>query len=62
MGKDLLISQGIPYRHGLVTDEVEADDLGCSAGHFVAKMTIHGIPNHFPEFFESIALGGDGMT
>ena len=25
-------------------------------------MTTHGIASHFPEFFERIALGGDGMT
>ena len=25
-------------------------------------MTTQGVARHFPEFFESIALGGDGMT
>ena len=47
---------GFPYGHGLVTGEVEADDLRHRAGRSVAKMTAHNIAGHFPEFIEHIAL------
>ena len=43
-------------------DVLFQDDLRHRAGRSVAKMTAHGVAGHFPEFFEGIALGGDGMT
>lgn len=36
--------------------------FGSGLGGAIAKVASHGVPHHFPQFLDGIALGCDGVS